>query len=215
MIGLCRNPGETAIFQHYVNILQSELSDWMWINPNEYAFEVKTTARQTDVVYPKQSPDLDEIIWQLPYIVDTGDVILYVDCRVFANISIPTVAAIVSQHHIVCGVPKYSKREFAESNIPHYGDYFLAFDRSEYTYEFFDLIREIGRNWSRVAVQCCVDKLRIKQLDTEIGIALKLLDPDRSTRFALAGFVDTPIDSFGQYTLKSGNIVHNPLVVLV
>ena len=153
--------------------------------------------------YPVQSPDVDELLWQLPQLTAT-EYTVYVDMGAFCKFNPAVLEQAINQHSLIFSSPFYSRPEFNQMGIPHVGSHFIGFDKSKEAFDFFDNIRDIGRNWSQISVATCPASFRVKQLDTELGLACRLIDPDRKMYPVIDGFVQQPIDVIGNFLMKSG-----------
>lgn len=204
IIGLCRNDTELQYFEFVV--AQTGIPGFL-LDIDGISRSLSRSVQTLSLKYPPQSPDIDERIWQLPHICPTPRGV-YLDFSKFCIPSIKSLVAQIDADHVVVSAPQYQSTGFAESNLPHAGDWLIAFDKHPDSFKFFDTIREIGRNWATISITSTAPSLRKKQFDTEIGIAYRATFPDRSGMFVVSGAVPTPVDVVNQTAIHKGRIVN-------
>lgn len=203
IVGLCRNPTELAILNLYEHLYPNCTCKFVSVGNRSFIED----ARELKLPYALQAPDIDEQLWQLIHAVDTRYVIT-IDCKMFGLLDLDLIQRTINTQHILFGTPMYKSELYTQSNLIHLGDYFVAFDKHTSNYQFFDWIRDIGRNWGTVSVAACKDELRVKRLETELAIAAQLANVNQRGQFCVNNFVQNGITVLNGIVLYHGQQLH-------
>ncbi len=160
-----------------------------------------------ELKYPMLSPDVDEIIWQLPHICPS-DVGVYIDLSNVAVIDSEFTKSITDVWSVVLTKPQFADDKYDDTQIIQVNPACILFNKSESSYNFFNWVQKIGRNWKDIAIGALPEQLRIKRTETVLGLAYVCTFPARTEPPLLQGVYDaSTVITLGNKLIVSGKLV--------
>lgn len=165
--------------------------------------------------YERQAPTQDEVLWQLPLIVDkifpkTSTVVFVNLGSVVINcgVNLEYLCTALTYQPVIFGQPNYSDSGLSEVGMVPFNCDVCAFDlESPKARSFFENVRDIGRNWTQICLNYS-EKLRVKRLDVECNIALQLSDQNHTSPLVISKWFDsTATKPLGNVLVASGVII--------
>ncbi len=217
IIGLCFNADHLTQFVQMVKTVDCNAVVLDTTNTLSFA-ECKIPNISLPIVglpYARQAPTQDEVLWQLPLIVDANypntTTVIFVNVGstiINCNAELEYITSALSHQPVIFGQPNYADKGLSEIGMtPFNCDVCIFNAHSPSARSFFEGIRDIGRNWAQICLNY-PEKLRIKRLDVECNIALQLSEQLNTTPFVISGWYDSNVTKpLGNVLVTSGVII--------